>query len=130
HALPTSVPPAAVAPNRQLHFLREIRQVLLDLRDGDPQVAEDAFVKVAAGGHAVALAEHGLDDGRSEERILPRGFLCRLGHGSGAELGTVGGAAATARPVVFLLADLHRLRARLRRMELAAEVHLLPDGED
>src|SRR6266446_6508528 len=51
---------------------------------------------------------------------------------SGAQLGTGARPAATAGAVVFLLVDLHRLVARLLgvEVELAAEVHLLGDGED
>src|SRR5882724_6616736 len=49
---------------------------------------------------------------------------------SNAQLGTPRCRAATALAVVFLLVDLDGLVARLGRVELAAEVHLLRDGED
>src|SRR5207237_10085274 len=51
---------------------------------------------------------------------------------SGPDLGAASGATATAGPIVVLLLHLHGLAARLARMrtQLAAQIHLLRDGED
>src|SRR3989442_4907200 len=51
---------------------------------------------------------------------------------SGPDLGAASGATATAGPIVFLLLHLHGLAARLdrRRTQLAAQIHLLRNGED